>query len=396
MKRLLRGYGNCPPIAAFTRIGTRCFNRLRDGWLPVGYRSQSLLSIIIPALNEADHLPELLGDLGKQKNVSLEIIIADGGSSDATRSVADAWGAGFVSARRGRGAQMNAAAGLASGDYFLFLHADSRIDDPELLSNTLRALKLELCEHDRTAGHFCLRFVRSTERNAMAYRYAEEKSAFNRVNTTNGDQGLLLAKEFFLDLDGFDESMPILEDQRIAEKIRARGKLITLPGYLKTSARRFETEGFHRRYILMSMMMGLYSVGAEGFFARAPGIYRVQQDTGTLFLSPFFCLIRRMMCGEWGVGGTIRIFYLLGRYIRQNSWQMFFFLDVWLRPALGAGRYPFLSFHDRLFAPCTNFKVFDAVTGMACFIWFMGILAPFFRLADDRALKSDPLTVKRS
>jgi len=343
-----------------------------------------LLSIIIPTLNEAEQLPLLLEDIKQQQNISLEIIVGDGGSLDATRTVAEAGGARFITAERGRGIQMNAAVQWASGDYLLFLHADSRIDDPMLLSDAVRALKSKLGDHDRIAGHFPLQFMRATKRNAMAYRYVEEKTAFNRVNTTNGDQGLLLTNNFFRSLGGFDESMPFLEDQCIAEKIRSRGEWITLPGYLNTSARRFEAEGFHSRYILMSMMMGLHSVGAEGFFARAPGVYRVQQDTGRLFLSPFFCLIRQMMRDEWGFAGTIRIFYLLGRYIRHNSWQMFFFIDVWFRSQLGAGRYPFLKFHDRLFWPFTNFKLFDAVAGVLCFVWFMGILAPFFWLVDSR------------
>lgn len=349
--------------------------------------SQPILSVIIPTLNEAEHLPALLADLKKQQNISLEIIVGDGGSTDATRSVADASGAHFVSAGRGRGAQMNAAVERASGDYLLFLHADSSIDDPCLLGEAVRAMTTASHEHDRIAGHFSLRFIRSTKRNAMAYRYTEEKSAFNRINTTNGDQGLLLTQAFFRLLGGFDERLPFLEDQRIAEKIRSQGKWITLPGYLNTSARRFETEGFHRRYILMSMMMGLHSVGVEEFFARAPGVYRVQQDTGTLLLSPFFCLIWRMIRDRWGFSGTLRIFYLLGRYIRQNSWQMFFFLDVWLRPLLGVGRYPFLGFHDRVFGPCTSLRIFNAVTGTICFIWFMVILSPFFWLVDHRNQK---------
>jgi rSAM/selenodomain-associated transferase 2 len=342
------------------------------------------LSIIIPTLNEAVHLPALLNDLKSQKNISLEILVGDGGSSDATQSVVEEYEAVLVRSGQGRGAQMNAAAAQASGDYLLFLHADSQIDDPSLLSNAVRAIVLESSKNDRTAGHFRLTFMRIAGRNEMAYRYIEEKSAFNRVNTTNGDQGLLLSSGFFKDLGGFDESMPFLEDQCMAETIRSQGKLITLPGYLKTSARRFEAEGFHRRYILMSMIMGLHSVGVKEFFARAPGVYRAQQDTGELMLSPFFSLIWGMMFEQWGIGGTLHIFYRLGRYIRQNSWQMFFFVDVWLRPLLGVGRYPFLKFHDRLFGPCTNFRVFDAVTGMSCFIWFMGVLAPLFWLVDYR------------
>ena len=343
-----------------------------------------VLSIIIPTLDEAENLPELLADLKQQQNIRLEVIIGDGGSTDATRSVAEDHGAYFVSASRGRGAQMNAAALKATGDYLLFLHADSRIDGPSLLSDAMDALIMAERESSRVAGHFRLQFIRQTTRNSMAYRYAEEKTAFNRVNTTNGDQGLLLSKEFFSQLGSFDESMPFLEDQRIAEKIRSRGKWITLPGQLKTSARRFEAEGFHRRYILMSMMMGLHSVGVEDFFGRAPGAYRVQRETGTLLLSPFFGLIWQMMREEWGLLGSFRIFYLLGRYIRRNSWQMFYFFDISLRPFLGADRYPFLNFHDQVFAPCTNFKLFNAVVGLLCFIWFMGALAPFFWLIEQR------------
>jgi rSAM/selenodomain-associated transferase 2 len=344
--------------------------------------SPCLLSIIIPALNEADHLPALLKDLQAQRDISLEIIIGDGGSSDATLSFAKNYGVRWVCAKRGRGVQMNAAAGQASGAYYLFLHADSRIEDPYLLRNALEALQHVAIENPWVAGHFCLRFVRSTKRNALAYRYVEEKTASNREGAINGDQGLLLAKEFFHQLGGFDESLPFLEDQRMAEKIRSQGVWIVLPGSLQTSARRFEAEGFHRRYLLMGMMMGLHSIGELAFFSRAPQVYRVQHDTGRLLLSPFFSLIWRLVCQEWGLIGSARIFYSLGRYIRENSWQLFFFLDVWCRPLLGARRYPCLSFYDRLIAPCINFRIVNALTGLLCFAWYMGILTPYFWLLD--------------
>lgn len=348
------------------------------------HASRPLLSIIIPTLNEADHLPGLLADLRKQEDVALEIIVGDGGSSDATGMVAEEYGALFICAPRGRGAQMNAAVRRASGDWYLFLHADSRIDSCGLLNNAVRTMMSE-AGAERVAGHFSLRFIRRDGRNALAYRFVEEKSSLNRVNTTNGDQGLMLAKGFFDCLGGFDESLPFFEDQRIAEKIRVTGRWITLPGYIKTSARRFETEGFHRRYILMSMMMGLYSAGVEEFFVRAPGVYRVQQDTGRLLLTPFFCLIRRMMVHEWGVGGSLRIFNRLGRYIHQNSWQLFFFLDVWLHPLSGYSRSPLLRFFDRFVGPYTDLKIVHAGAGMICCIWYMGILAPFFRFAEHNS-----------
>jgi rSAM/selenodomain-associated transferase 2 len=340
-----------------------------------------LLSIIIPTLNEAAHLPALLADLRQQQGIISEIIVADGGSTDATRAVAVAGGVDFIAARRGRGAQMNAAAQAATGATLLFLHADSRIAAPDLLRHALAALTAAAPGEERIAGHFPLHFLRTTRHHALAYRYLEEKSACNRMNTTNGDQGFLLSREFFRQLGGFDETLPFLEDQDLAEKIRAQGRWITLPGRLQTSARRFESEGFHRRYILMSMMMGLYSIGEKDFFVRAPEVYRLQGESGVLCLSPFFHLIRTLMA-EWGVNGSLRIFYRLGRYIRQHSWQIFFFIDVCLRPQLGAGRYPFLSLHDRIIAPATHCKLGDALTGLLCFLWYIGVLAPFFWLRE--------------
>jgi rSAM/selenodomain-associated transferase 2 len=346
--------------------------------------------VIIPTLNEAEHLPMLLADLARQQQISLEIIIGDGGSTDATEAVATRLGARFVTAPRGRGAQMNAAVATASGTFLLFLHADSTLDDPLILNTALNTIMTETQKNSRCAGHFSLRFQRTSGRNALAYRYAEEKTAFNRPNTTNGDQGLLLNASFFNSLGGFDEKLPFLEDQRIAEKIRNIGTWITLPGCISTSARRFETEGFHRRYILMSMIMGLYSIGEEEFFVRAPAVYRTQHETGRLQLSPFFELILYLIRNVWGFSGTLNAFYRLGRYIRQNSWQMFYFLDVILRPLMGAGRYPCLRFHDQVFVPCTNFKVFNIMTGVLCFVWFLGVLKPYFRLVEGLERSSVP------
>jgi rSAM/selenodomain-associated transferase 2 len=340
------------------------------------------LSIIIPTLNEAAHLPALLADLQQQQGLTLELIVGDGGSTDATARIAASFGARFVRSGRGRGQQMNAAARWGRGAFLLFLHADSRLEDPLLLHTALTVLQQAAGEQPEAAGHFCLHFHRSGGKNALAYRYIEEKTALNRPNTTNGDQGMLLSRNFFIELGGFDDSLSFLEDQRLAEKIRGQGRWITLPGVLHTSARRFESEGWHRRYLLMGMMMGFYSIGELSFFHRAPAVYRVQEATGRLQLAPIFGLLWSMVRHDWRLTGTLRTFYRLGRYIRHNAWQLFFFLDVWLRPLLGPGRAPLLSFHDRIVAPCINVRVVDGLVGLGCFVWYMGILAPWFSLLE--------------
>ncbi len=346
--------------------------------------SPPTLSVIIPTLNEAEQLPALLTDLEHQKGIALEVVVGDGGSTDGTQQIADARGVNLVEAPCGRSTQMNAAAGKSTGEYLLFLHADSRINDPQLLSNAVASIgeKIARAGQSNIAGHFRLHFTRTINRHAMAYRYVEEKTGLNRVNTTNGDQGFLMTRDYFIKLGRFDEDLPFLEDQQLAEKIRNQGVWITLPGTLKTSARRFEKEGFHRRYILMSIIMGLYSTGVHSFFKRAPHVYRTQQETGKLLLTPFFRIIRQIMREELGFRGSLRAWFHVGRYVRQNSWQMFYFFDIWSRPMLGPDRYPMLYFHDRVFGPLTNFKIFDGITAILCFIWIMGVLTPYFRLRE--------------
>lgn len=342
------------------------------------------LSIIIPTLNEQDRLPALLSDLHAQQAVRLEIIIADGGSTDLTLERCRPYDPVIVRAPRGRASQLNAGFRRSTGNDILFLHADSRLKDAGLLRNALKHWHMAMAQDHRetVAGHFPLKFMRTNPHNRMAFRYAEGKTHFNRINTTNGDQGFLLKRTFFEDLGGFDESQHFLEDQKLAEKIRARGTWITLPGLLYTSGRRFEAEGYHRRYILMSMLMALYSTGRMEFFERARAIYASQAETGHLLLKPYFGAAIKMFGYDLGFCKSIRAWYHIGRYIRQNSWQMFYFLDVLFRTSENNQAFPCLKFHDKYFWAITNNAVGDTVNTFISFFWFMLVLAPYFLVID--------------
>jgi glycosyltransferase involved in cell wall biosynthesis len=83
-----------------------------------------MISVVIPTLNEAHNLPRLLAKL-QQETTASEIIVVDGGSSDATTALARRLGARVVDSDPGRGVQLRRGADAASGDVLLFLHADS-------------------------------------------------------------------------------------------------------------------------------------------------------------------------------------------------------------------------------------------------------------------------------
>src|SRR3954463_7358530 len=85
------------------------------------------LSVVIPTLDAAATLPRTLAalDEGRRAGLVAEVIVADGGSRDDTPALARAAGATVARAPRGRGLQLAAGAERASGEWLLFLHADT-------------------------------------------------------------------------------------------------------------------------------------------------------------------------------------------------------------------------------------------------------------------------------
>nr|MBV6629816.1 TIGR04283 family arsenosugar biosynthesis glycosyltransferase [Oceanococcus sp. HetDA_MAG_MS8] len=287
------------------------------------------LEVIIPARNEAQALPNLLADLREQRDVALRIWVVDGQSEDNTSKIALAHGAEVLHSAPGRGRQLNRGWRAAAGAALLFLHADSRLPQPQLLAQALRAWQQAPA---RTAAHFQLRFVDQPPGYEWFFARLESKSGLNLPQTFNGDQGLLIRRDWLQQLGGFDQTLPFLEDQAIGEAIRAQGQWMTLPGQLHTSARRFVTEGTAERYLGMLIIMCARQAGCTDFLRAAPQLYRPQsQINNRLDLLPL------LSAGLQAAKTQPAFWEHMADYAWDNMWQLAHSLEL-----LSGGRVPLL------------------------------------------------------
>ena len=117
-----------------------------------------------------------------------------------------------------------------------------------------------------------------------------------------------------------------MEDARLARKIFATGTWITLPGYISTSARRFEIEGLKERQTLNAFMCNFDHMGFDAFFIAAKNIYRTHAKSTKLILKPYLLMIHHLML-SMGLRAALKYWYLTGGYVVDNAWQLAFAMD---------------------------------------------------------------------
>jgi uncharacterized protein len=192
-----------------------------------------ILSVIIPALNEAAHISSTLNRIPKSAEV--EVILVDGASRDATRELAVSWGARVLSSTRGRARQMNKGADQAKGEFLLFLHADTLLPD-RFLNYVVQTLSLP----GVSAGAFRLKLDPILPGLQLIEHLANWRAQTRQL--PYGDQAIFIRTDRFRDIGGFTE-MPFMEDVDLIRRLRRQGRIAIAPVPVITSSRRWLNSG---------------------------------------------------------------------------------------------------------------------------------------------------------
>lgn len=210
------------------------------------------VSVVIAALNEAAAVGAAVASAVRQAH---EVIVVDGGSSDATCAHAVAAGAAVLTAAGGRAAQLNAGAAAATGAILLFLHADTRLP-----VDWADAVRVALADEGTALAAFRLGIdaPRTIERLLSAAANIRSR----RLRLPYGDQGLAVRRATFAALGGF-RPLPIMDDYDFVCRARALGRIETLPLAVATSARRWRRLGVVRSTLRNQLIVAGWHAGVD-------------------------------------------------------------------------------------------------------------------------------------
>lgn len=208
------------------------------------------LAIIVPVLNEITVLPALLRHLQHWQQRGAEVVLVDGGSTDATVTTARASGFRVITAPAGRAGQMNAGARASHSPNLLFLHADTRLPD-----NADQYLACTFATTPLIWGRFDVVIEGTSRLLPLVARLMNLRSRLTGIAT--GDQALFITRELFDRVGGFPEQ-PLMEDVEISRRLKPFCAPQCLSQKVVTSGRRWDSRGALRTIVLMWQLRWAY------------------------------------------------------------------------------------------------------------------------------------------
>jgi rSAM/selenodomain-associated transferase 2 len=216
-----------------------------------------MVSIVIPTYNEAASIASVLERLRNVRS-DLEVLVADGNSTDRTREIVREIAAAYprplrlVENIRNRAIQLNGAVRQAHGGVFLFLHADMLVA-PE----TVEAIEESLRHPEVIGGNFQIVFAGDTtvERFfSWCYRVRRPFGIYY------GDSGVFVRREVFERLGGF-KPIPIMDDYEFVRRLERTGQTVCLNPPMLVSDRRWRVQGLFHTLFSWAWIQTLYSLG---------------------------------------------------------------------------------------------------------------------------------------
>ena len=222
-----------------------------------------MISVIIPSLDEEITIGQCIESARREPGY-IEVIVADGGSVDGTLEIIGKLNhVVLVESPKGRGLQMNRGAGAATGDIYVFLHADTILD-----RGWSNEIMTTLGNDEVVGGAFTLAIDSPEWQYRLIERMVRIRCALWKL--PYGDQGIFVRRSVFEKIGGY-KNIPLMEDVDFIERTKRSGRISILPKKALTSHRRWEKEGWVQTTLLNQLIMIMYRLGVDPH--RLAGLY---------------------------------------------------------------------------------------------------------------------------